>query len=211
MFLTFDPAGKPLSRQKSWSVIAEWHDTTHRNQLRHYQPAKTIFCGLNQKGHASAMMLQSCVDQIRLCLHLTPGWPETFLRHDVDIKRSAARRHFNSRNLLTYLSDITASGVISRGSYGSNRDVKGQTGPKYHKRMKGYEHALTESKDSKRGVVVVGGGCKAFWGWWRWCGDGGLGSISAQSTELKGGPCTNETQFHATLSFPVLFPGFHFH
>lgn len=32
-----------------------------------------------------------------------------------------------------------------------------------------------------------------------------------RSAELKGGPCTNETQFHATLSLPVLFPGFHFH
>lgn len=117
------------------------------------------------------MMSQSCVNQIRLCLHLylqlTPAWPETFPLHVVDIKRSTAPRHFNSRNLLTYLSDITASGVISRGPYGSNRDVKGQAGPKYHKRMKGYEHALTESKDSKGGEAlkcilrVVG----VVWGW----------------------------------------------
>lgn len=98
------------------------------------------------------MMSQSCMNQIRLCLHLylriTPVWPKTFLRHVVDIKRSTAQRHFNSRNLLTYLSDITAPGVISRGPHGSNRDVKGQFGPKYHKKMKEHEDALTESKDS---------------------------------------------------------------
>lgn len=69
----------------------------------------------------------------------------------VDIKRNAASRHFNPRNLLSYLSDITASGVISRGPYGSNRDAKGQAAPKYHKRMRGYEHALTESKGNVRG------------------------------------------------------------
>lgn len=157
------------------------------------------------------MMSQSCVNQMRLCLHLylhlTPAWPETFPFHVVDIKRSTARSHFNSRNLLTYLSDIIASGVISRGLDGSNRDVKGQAGPKYHKRMKGYEPALTESKDSKGGgglkcilrVVVV-----LLWGWWAWL------HFCQRSTELKGGPCTNETQFHATLSFPVLFPAFIF-
>lgn len=147
---------------------------------------------------------------LHLCLHRTPAWPETFLHHLVDIKRITAPRHFNSRNLLTYLSDITASGVISTGPYGSNRDVKGQAGPKYHKRMRGYEHALTQSKDSMRGrkkKAEMHSGC---WGWGGG-GGGGLAPFPPKKRKLKGGRCTNETQFHATLSFPVLFPGFHFH
>lgn len=50
------PVVKPLSLQCGWSVIPEWHATIHRDPLCHYQPAKTICCGLNQKGHVCDMM-----------------------------------------------------------------------------------------------------------------------------------------------------------
>lgn len=59
-------------------------------------------------------------------------------------------------------------------------------------------------------------GRESVWGW-GWVvvglglGEGARLHFRLRSAELKGGPCTNETQFHATLSLPVLFPGFHFH
>lgn len=86
--------------------------------------------------------------------------------------------------------------------------LKGALAPKYHKGMRGYEGALTKSTES----VIKKKNTEMHSQEERW-GGGGVARLHfrLRSAELKGGPCTNETQFHATLSLPVLFPGFHFH
>lgn len=70
------------------------------------------------------------------------------------------------------------------------------------KGVKGSESAVKKGKqwntsESRAGERAGGGSARLH--------------FRLRSAELKGGPCTNETQFHATLSLPVLFPGFHFH
>lgn len=107
---------------------------------------------------------------------------------------------------MTYLSDIEPCVIFKRPSE-SNGDVKGHLSPKYHKRTRGDEHALTEST-----VGVIKKQQKKITEMHSRVGEGSAWlHFRLRSTELKGGPCTNETQFHATLSLPVLFPGFHFH
>lgn len=76
------------------------------------------------------------------------------------------------------------------------------------KKKENGEMDLREGRERGRGESdwgLGGGGSSGEWG------EGARLHFRLRSAELKGGPCTNETQFHATLSLPVLFPGFHFH
>lgn len=95
--------------------------------------------------------------------------------------------------------------------HSSNGDVEGRVGPKYDKRMRGYERALTKIES----VIIKNKNLRyTLWRGSETETEGGGAArlhFRLRSAKLKGGPCTNETQFHATLSLPVLFPGFHFH
>lgn len=120
--------------------------------------------------------------------HLQRG-VETFLAFTLLTLKEAPRGDISIQETCWHTYQTSQRQVsFPGGPYGSNRDVKGQPGPKYHKRMKGYQHALTESKDSKGGGGG-GGWNAAFWGWCVWwvllacVGGGGFGSISAKEAQ----------------------------
>lgn len=145
-----------------------------------------------------------------------PTWSETFLRCLVDIK--GALRGDISIQETCWHSYQTSKSLVSfrKGLMRVMEMLKGMLAPKYHKRMRGYEHALTERLKGRESLIKKKKKRGKHWNAFSGETERGRGGSARlhfrlRSTELKGGPCTNETQFHATLSLPVLFPGFHFH